>query len=138
MGDQALVQLTGEHGDAVYPGVVPKPVAGHADLAAAGLEQHHLIEVGPLLDKGIQSCRQGRRPGSMRNLPPETEVNTYLVRLLRCDLLGSTETSIPISIAINYVCPYRSNTWNSTINPTCVHRHCCVTIPLVISEKCHH
>ena len=29
---------------------MPKTVAGHADLAAAGLEQHHLIEVGPLVD----------------------------------------------------------------------------------------
>jgi hypothetical protein len=26
--------------------VVPKPMAGHANLAAAGLEQHRLIEVG--------------------------------------------------------------------------------------------
>jgi hypothetical protein len=26
-------------------------VAGHADLAAAGIEQHRLIEVGPLLDR---------------------------------------------------------------------------------------
>jgi hypothetical protein len=39
MGDQPLVQLAGEHRDAVHPGVVPEPVAGHADLAAAGLEQ---------------------------------------------------------------------------------------------------
>ena len=36
MGDQTLVQLAGEQRDAVHPGVVPKPVAGHADLAAAG------------------------------------------------------------------------------------------------------
>ena len=53
----------GEHRDAVHPGVVPKPVAGHADLAAAGLEQHRLIEVGPLLDReikpGIQCCGAG-------------------------------------------------------------------------------
>ena len=50
MGDQTLVQLAGEHWDAVHTGVVPKPVAGHADLAAAGLEQGALIEVGPLFD----------------------------------------------------------------------------------------
>ena len=43
-------ELTGEQGDAARTGVVAKPVAGHADLAAAGLEQHCLIEVGPLLD----------------------------------------------------------------------------------------
>jgi hypothetical protein len=55
----------GEHRDAVHPGVVPKPVAGHADLAAPGLEQHRLIEVGPLLNRGfepgIQCCGSGER-----------------------------------------------------------------------------
>ena len=65
MGDQPLVQLAGEHRDAVHPGVVSEPVAGHADLAAAGLEQGALIEVGPLLDggveAGIQRCRAGER-----------------------------------------------------------------------------
>jgi hypothetical protein len=55
MGDQALVQLAGEHRDAVHPGVVPEPVAGHADLAAAGLLQGALIEVGPLLDRGVEA-----------------------------------------------------------------------------------
>jgi len=65
MDDQPLVQLAGEQRDAVHPGVVPKPVAGHADLATAGLEQHYLIEVGPLLDRGIepgiQCCGPGER-----------------------------------------------------------------------------
>jgi len=63
MGDQALVQLAGEHRDAVHPGVMPKPVAGHADLAAAGLEQHVLIEIRPLLDRGFELGDHGRRPG---------------------------------------------------------------------------
>jgi len=63
MGDQALVQLTGQHGDAVHPGVVPKPVAGHADLAAAGLEQHIAVEVGPLLNREIKPGGQSRGPG---------------------------------------------------------------------------
>lgn len=36
MGDQPLVLLAGEQVDAVDPGVVPEPVAGHADLATAG------------------------------------------------------------------------------------------------------
>jgi hypothetical protein len=65
MGDQPLVQLTGEQRDAVQPGVVSEPVAGHADLAAAGFKQGALIEVGPLLDRGfepgIQRCRPGER-----------------------------------------------------------------------------
>ena len=39
MGDQALVQLAGEHRDEAHSRVVPEPVAGHADLAAAGLLQ---------------------------------------------------------------------------------------------------
>ena len=40
-------------------------MAGHADLAAAGLEQDGLVEVGPLLDRGIepgiQCCGSGER-----------------------------------------------------------------------------
>ena len=58
MGDQALVQLAGEHGDAVHPRVMPKPVAGHAGLAAAGLEQHVLLQVWPALRriKRLRRC----------------------------------------------------------------------------------
>ena len=77
MGDQALVQLAGEHRDAVHSRVVPEPVAGHADLAAAGLEQHLLIEVGPLLDRGfepgIQCCGPGER-GTHESWPMRTLV----------------------------------------------------------------
>ena len=50
MADQTLMPLAGEQGDAVHTSVVAEPVADHADLAAAGLEQHCLIEVRPLLD----------------------------------------------------------------------------------------
>jgi hypothetical protein len=39
MGQQALMQLAGEHRDAVQPGVVPEEVAGHADLAAPALQE---------------------------------------------------------------------------------------------------
>ena len=46
------MQLAGEHWDAVHPGVIPKPVAGHADLAAAGFLNGALIEVGSLLVRG--------------------------------------------------------------------------------------
>ena len=45
MGDQALVPLIGQHRDAIHPRVVPKPVSGHADLAAGGPEQHVAGEV---------------------------------------------------------------------------------------------
>ena len=65
VGDQALVQLAGEHRDAVDAGVMPEPVAGHADLAAAGFHQGALIEIGPLFDGGfeadIQRCRAGEK-----------------------------------------------------------------------------
>ena len=37
MGDQTLVQLAAQQGDALHPGVMTKPVAGHADLGTAGL-----------------------------------------------------------------------------------------------------
>ena len=49
MGQQALVQLAGEQGNAVHPGVVTEEVAGEAELAAAAGHQHLLIEIGPLL-----------------------------------------------------------------------------------------
>ena len=55
VGDQALVQLAGEQGDAVDTGLVLKPVAGHADLAAPGLHQHLLVQEGPLLSWQIDS-----------------------------------------------------------------------------------
>ena len=51
MGDQALVQVAGEQGDAVGAGVMPEEVAGHADLAAAAGAEHVLIEPGPVLDR---------------------------------------------------------------------------------------
>ena len=81
LADHALLQLSGEHRDAIHPGVVPKPVAGHADLAAAGLEQHRLIEVGPLLDReiepGIQCCGSGER-GTHKSRPIRTLVLAQL------------------------------------------------------------
>ena len=49
MGDQALVQLAGEQGDAVRAGVVAEEVVGHADLKAAGLEQDTFVEIERLL-----------------------------------------------------------------------------------------
>ena len=62
MGNEALVQLASEHRNAVHPGVVPESVAGHANLAAAGLEQGVLIEVGPLFDGSFESGGQCRWP----------------------------------------------------------------------------
>jgi hypothetical protein len=42
---------------------MPEEVAGHADLAAAVLEQHGLIEVRPLLHREIEAGELGHRPG---------------------------------------------------------------------------
>ena len=53
IGEHVLVQLKGEQGDPVNGGVVAKPVAGHADLAAADLGQHAFIGIGPRLDGGL-------------------------------------------------------------------------------------
>lgn len=63
MGDQTLVQLAGEQRDAVHPRVVSEPVAGHADLAAAGFHQLLAVEIRPFLDRGFESGGQGRWPG---------------------------------------------------------------------------
>ena len=49
LGDQPAVQLASEHGDAFGSGMVPEPVAGHADLAAAARSQNVLIQIGPAL-----------------------------------------------------------------------------------------
>jgi hypothetical protein len=56
MGQQALVQLAGEQGNPVHPGMVAKPVAGDANLVAAAGHEHLLIEIGPLLIAAIV-CR---------------------------------------------------------------------------------
>ena len=63
MGNQALVQVAGEQGDALGPWVMPEKMAGHADLAGAVLEQHSLIEVRPLLHREIEPGELGHRPG---------------------------------------------------------------------------
>ena len=59
LADQALVQLAGELRDAGHPRLVPEPVAGHADLAAATGDQHAVIEIGPALP-GLGSNRRNR------------------------------------------------------------------------------
>ena len=76
VGDQALVEVTGEHRDAVHARVVSEPVTGHADLAAAGLEQGALIEVGPVFDQGFESGGHGRWPGE-RDTHGQTVLDAY-------------------------------------------------------------
>ena len=71
----------GEHRDAVHPGVLPKPMAGHADLAAAVLEQHRLIELGPLLDRDFEPGGQSRGPGQRVTHEPLQIRTTVLAQL---------------------------------------------------------
>jgi hypothetical protein len=47
VGDQALVELTREQGDAVGSGVMAEKVAGEADLPAAAGQQLFRPQVGP-------------------------------------------------------------------------------------------
>jgi hypothetical protein len=54
LGDQAVVQMTSEHRDAVSSRVVSESVAGHADLAAAAGAQHVLIQIRPGL--AVTAC----------------------------------------------------------------------------------
>ena len=63
VGDQPPMQVAGEQGDALGPWLMPEEVAGHADLTAAVLEQHGLIEVRPLLHREIEPGELGHRPG---------------------------------------------------------------------------
>ncbi len=67
MGDQALVQLAGQQGDAVDASVAQSK-AGLADLAAANLEQHDYIEIRSHLDGGLH------RPTTFCHL--QTQTNT--------------------------------------------------------------
>jgi hypothetical protein len=54
VGEEHLVQLAGEHGDAVHAAVLPEPVAGHAEFVAAASHQDGLIEEVPHVDELIQ------------------------------------------------------------------------------------
>jgi len=56
MDQQALMQLAGEHRDAVHPDVVAEPMTGEADLASAAALQDFFIEIGPLLDGLLQGA----------------------------------------------------------------------------------
>ena len=68
MGDEALMQVTGEQRDALRSRVMPEEVACHADLAAAAGPQHGLIEPGPVLDlllaRGLQTGERDRHHGN--------------------------------------------------------------------------
>ena len=72
----------GEHRDAVHSGVMPKPVAGHADFAAAGLEQGALIEMWPLLNGEIKPSGQVLGPGGQNAHEPFQIRIPVLARLL--------------------------------------------------------
>ena len=50
LGDQPLVELAGEQGDAVGARMMAKPMAGEADLSTAAGTQHALVEVRPVLN----------------------------------------------------------------------------------------
>ncbi len=66
VGDQALVQLAGEQRDAVHTRLVLESVPSHADLAAAGLHQHLLVEERPLLSREIDPIGWPYRAGTMK------------------------------------------------------------------------
>ena len=66
VGDQALVQLAGEQGDAVHARLVLEPVASHADLVAPCLHQHLLVEERPLLSREIDPIGWPYRAGTMK------------------------------------------------------------------------
>jgi len=76
MGQQALMQLAGEHRDAVHPGVVAEPMTGEADLAAAAAHQHLVTEIGPLLVAAIVFCSAGRWPGATGAGRGDSQVDT--------------------------------------------------------------
>lgn len=75
-----MLALSGARGPIVLqvrgPNVLPAAVAGHADLAAAGLEQGALIEVGPVFDQGFESGGHGRWPGE-RDTHGQTVLDAY-------------------------------------------------------------
>ena len=62
--------------------MVAEEVAGHADLAAAGLEQHGFVEVGALLDRGFEPGGLGRWPGE-RNAHEPLQIRTPVLGELK-------------------------------------------------------
>ena len=91
VGDEAVVQPAGEQRDAAGCSVVPEPVAGEADLAAATGLQHGLIQLGPGLGTGLggEGERDGHRDGCRRTsvlagIGCCGRVGGWLARLRRC------------------------------------------------------
>jgi len=80
-GDQPLVQLAGQHGDAVHTGVMPEPVAGHAHLAAAGLEQHVPLQVRPVFWR----VKRTRRRSNATNRDPHHQASMRTPVLARIE-----------------------------------------------------
>ena len=101
MGDQALVQLAGEYRDAVHSRVVPEPVAGHADLATAGLEQGALIEIGPLVYGDIQPCAERCRAGERVSHDSESGRTPVLARFRLTGCSGFAGPPRPRSAKLN-------------------------------------
>jgi len=64
LADQALMQLAAEQGDAARAGVMAKPVAGHADLAAAAGPEQFGWQVRPAL--ALSAHRHQRGPLRLR------------------------------------------------------------------------
>ena len=97
MGQQALVQLAGEQGNAVHPGVVAEEVAGHADPAAASGDQYVLIEVGPLVD-WLLSGQLGSAEAELDHVGEQRSSMPVLVGISpRVEASGSLARDLPLS-----------------------------------------
>jgi hypothetical protein len=121
MGQQALVQLAGEHRDAVHPGVMAEEVAGHADLAAAAGHQHLLIKVVPLLVAAIvrrwvggQPCASGAGWGSSHDNTSMENVCTSRSRVVLASS-GATPGGAPggndPSVVGRFICSHWGVEW---------------------------
>jgi len=66
VGNQPLMQVAGEQGEAVGTRVVAEEMAGHAYLAAAAGAQHGLIQLGQSsISPSREGCRRERWTGTM-------------------------------------------------------------------------
>lgn len=74
MGDQPLMQMAGEQGDAGGIRVVAEEMASHADLVAPTGVEHLRIQTGPVLDRtiagGLQPGDVERHHGAFCGRPP--------------------------------------------------------------------
>ncbi len=101
-GDQTLMQLVVQRRAESDPGVLAKPMAGHADPGARGPDRHTFIGIGPLLDGRF--CRPSTiscSPAWISGRPwPASRVRALVLPLVRSWSSSAPRTLAPGLLAL--------------------------------------